>query len=737
MGETLDTEADPRWRELAATFRLELEQRLRAINRLLLRLEREKGGAAGRGEHLRALMREAHSLKGGARAVALQPIERLAHALESALDAALHSTMALDARWFEVVYRAVDAFASPEPAADANDAVSELDRLLSTLRPGQPSPRVDPRHPPAAMVQQSAPALAADTSVVNGQVPPPTERSVRVSVAKLDQLLAQAGELTVVAVRIEQRLRELAELGRNLDGAPRQKRRPSSDSLTRPRVDEIATRLRQDTVQLAQVARAINEDVLSARLIPVSTMFVRLERVVRDLARASGKEASLVLEGGDTQLDRRIVEQLADPLLHLLRNAVDHGIESPDQRAALGKPRSGVIRVSARPRGGLVEIEVDDDGAGLDARVLRQRAVQQGLLPEAQAATLDDAAATSLIFRPGFTTCANVSETSGRGVGMDVVRANVEGLNGQIEVSSVPGQGARFRLTVPLTLTTTRTILAAQAGRLFAIPSAAVERSARVRAHALVRIEGRRAVALDGQPVPIVELAQLLELPPGPERDRNEQAWRPFLVLHQGSRRVAIVADELVGEQEVVMKPLAWPLKRVRNVSGAAVLSSGELALILNPADLLKTALKVVDVDVDKRGGAASSGALAPPPRPRRPRLLVVDDSVITRTMERSVLEAAGYEVQAVADGVEALGVLRGDAVDLVVADVEMPRMDGFALTSAIRSDERLRQIPVVLVTSLGAREHRERGVAAGADAYIVKSAFDQGQLLQTIGRLL
>jgi two-component system, chemotaxis family, sensor kinase CheA len=726
---TQDTDGDPRWRELAATFRVELEERLRAINRLLLKLEREGDQPAGRAEHLRALIREVHSLKAGARAVARAPIERLAHALESALDAASRGRVDLDARWFEVVYRAVDGFASIGQTAEGNGTVSELDGLLGSLRP---EARWAADFDPPRSLAATPPSFASAGTPVNGQASP-AERSVRVAVAKLDTLLAQAGELTVVAVRIEQRLRELAELGRGLDGEPRNKRR-MPESPVRQRVEELTTRLRQDTVQLSQVTRAINDDVLAVRLLPMATIFARLERVVRDLARASGKEAGLFLEGGEVELDRRIVEQLADPLLHLLRNAVDHGIESPGQRAALGKPRAGTIRVSARPRGGLVEIEVNDDGAGLEPHVLRQRAVQQGWLPEAQAAVLDDAAAMALIFRPGFSTRTNVTQTSGRGVGMDVVRANLEGLNGHIEVSSRPGQGTCFSLTVPLTLTTTRTILATQAGRLFAIPSAAVERSARVRAHALVPIEGRRAVAIEGQPVPVVELAQLLELPSDPESDRADQRWRPFLVLRQGNRRVAVLADELVGEQEVVVKPLAWPLRRVRNVSGAAVLGSGTLAIILNPSDLLKTALELVD----RQGRTPATGAaVTAPPRPRRPRLLVVDDSVITRTMERSILEAAGYEVEAVADGIEALGVLRGDAVDLVVADVEMPRMDGFALTAAIRGDERLRQIPVVLVTSLGAREHRERGVAAGADAYIVKSAFDQGQLLQTIGRLL
>jgi two-component system chemotaxis sensor kinase CheA len=397
---------------------------------------------------------------------------------------------------------------------------------------------------------------------------------------------------------------------------------------------------------------------------------------------------------------------------------------------AAGKPRGGVIRLAATQRGGSVMLDLSDDGAGLDLAQIRNLAGAKQLLSEEQAAALSEQRAMDLIFQPGFTTRQTVTETSGRGVGMDVVRKHVEQLGGQIRVSSMCGRGTRFAISVPLTLATTRVILLQEEGQLFAVPSLMIERTARIRECDLVPLEGRRAVMLDGHPVPIVELAAILERP---RSTVVGEEWRGCFVLEQNEQRLAVLADRLLDEQEIVTKRLGWPLRRVRNVDGAAVLSSGETVVVLNPADLFKSGSQFT---------AGGRNAPALPERPADPesaqrRVLVVDDSLTTRTLERSILEAAGYETAVAADGAEALTVLRSRPIDLVISDVDMPRLDGFSLTTEIRRDERLHHIPVILVTSLEAREHRDRGVAAGADAYIVKSGFDQGQLLDTIGRLL
>ncbi len=583
---------------------------------------------------------------------------------------------------------------------------------------------------------------------------------VRVPVGKLDTLLAQAGELAITQIRLAQRLAELRETRDSLSDARRDRRRgrtlraairrtavtrdvealllfseqaeERSTALTR-RLEELTARLQQDVAQLALVSRNLETDILDIRLLPAATVLNPLERVVRDLARTQNKEIRLITRGREIEVDRKILEQLRDPLLHMVRNAIDHGIETPDQREALGKTREGTINLAVAQRGDAVEVIIEDDGAGMDPELIRLSAIRKGFLSEASAGALDDQTALDLIFRAGFSTKMTATEISGRGVGMDVVHEHLERLAGRITIWSVPGRGTRFTIRAPLTLATTRAILVEQSGRMFAIPSALIERTARVREPDIVSLQGNRAVAIEGRPVPLVELHEVLELPPSAGGELDAKGWRSYLVLRQDEGRVALAADRLIGEQEIVVKPRAWPLRRVRNVGGAAVLGSGQTIAILNPADLLKTALKTEGTR--RRGSATETPADAGAPRQRC--VLVVDDSLPTRTLERSILETAGYGTFAAGDGIEALKILRRETIDLVVSDIEMPGLDGFALTAEIRREEKLRRIPVILVTSLASPEHQERGMVAGADAYIVKGKFDQGQLLDMVGRLI
>jgi two-component system, chemotaxis family, sensor kinase CheA len=786
--------SDPRWQQLLAAFSAELEERTRAFNQLLLRLE---GGAddTARSEIFDALFREAHSVKGAARMVALPQMEQLAHALEGALQTARAAGGTPPPPWFDVLYRAVDTLSELQRASKEQDssASPDFDALLETLRTDPTAavipeaetiaaaiPEVTPS--PSVQLAPDVPPPDAPPSGASPVVPVETEPAarnrstaragsdtVRVDVDKLDALLAQAGELAVTNIRVEQRSRDSADLRRELDAWRRDWRaaralRRRVDAATRDdvfvtpdgverrvraqrdldmllsvmdrldrqaealleRSETLAGRLRLDASQLSTVTRTVEDTVMAVRLLPAGAVFVPFERMVRDLGREHGKEVRLLIHGAETEIDRQILEEVRDPLMHLLRNAVDHGVEPPQERVAHGKPREATIRLSADQRGGFVEVLVEDDGGGIDPAGLRRRALDVGLLTPDQAAVMDDSAATDLIFRRGFSSRTTVTETSGRGVGMDVVREHIDRLGGRVEVQSVSGKGARFSLIVPLTLATTRAVLVEQGETLCAVPSAAIERMGRVRRTQLVRLEGRQVLVIEGRPAPAAELADALQQPAGAWADE----YRPYFMLQQGEQRVVLLADRLVGEQEVVVKHLGWPLVRVRNVSGAAVLGSGQTAMILNPADLLKSGLAAAG------SGMAALDDVAVPER-RRTQVLVVDDSLTTRTLERTILEAAGYDVAVASDGQDALRVLRSSPIDLVVSDVQMPNLDGFGLTAEIRRDPQLKGVPVVLVTSLDSPEHREQGSAAGADAYIVKGAFDQGQLLETIGRLL
>jgi two-component system chemotaxis sensor kinase CheA len=587
---------------------------------------------------------------------------------------------------------------------------------------------------------------------------------VRVSLSKLDTLLTESGELSVTQLRIVQRLNELRDLHRQLERWQRDwsKTRPvrarlrraghrtirESEALLRAsdqadrnvqamlqRTRELVSSLAQNTSQLATVAAAIGQEVMAIRLMPAGTIFMPLERLVRDLARQTGKEARLELSGTDTEVDRRILDELRDPLMHMVRNTVDHGLESPEERRRAGKPAQGCLKLSAVQRGDRIQLVVEDDGRGLDVEAIRATAIRRNLLTPERAEQIDQAALIDLIFHPGFSTREVVSELSGRGVGMDVVRDHVNRLSGDIRVQTTPGVGTTFTLTAPLTLATTRVLLIEDQGHTYAVPSSNVERTGRVRASELHRLEGRLALQIDGRVVPVVELSSVLQQPNALAWDSADQ-WRPFFVLSQGDGAVALLTDRLVDETELVVKSLGAPLKRVRHVAGAAVLGTGAVAVILNPLDLYKSSLRNVD----------SASRLTPPlppaeesieDKPSR-RVLVVDDSVMTRTLERTILESAGYSVIVATDGAHALELLNDSTeVDAIVCDVEMPRMTGLELTAAVRQDERWRHLPVVLVTSLDAPEHVERGAAAGADAYIVKGRFDQNDLLEAVGRLV
>ncbi|MGH7805696.1 MAG: hybrid sensor histidine kinase/response regulator, partial [Candidatus Binatia bacterium] len=406
----------------------------------------------------------------------------------------------------------------------------------------------------------------------------------------------------------------------------------------------------------------------------------------------------------------------------LLRNAVDHGLEPSDERRARGKSPQGRVLVKAELRGGQVEVIVADDGRGLDLASLREHAVRRGL-----PANADPSELARLIFLPGLSTAKTITDVSGRGVGLDVVKSQVEALHGSVDIRHEPDRGACFVLTVPLTLTILRALLFRVSGHTFAIPSVAVAQLVRGSKGAIRRVVGRDVLVLGGSPVPVVSLAGVL----GFERGEPPAGGRPsVLLLAAGEQRVGFVVDEFVAEQDVMVKNLGRRIGRVRHVSGATILPDGGVALVLSAADLARTALTGT---VARPLAIESETVVAL----RRKKLLVVDDSLTTRSLEKSILEAAGYEVAVAADGEAAWQLLQRQAIDLVVSDVDMPRMDGFALATALRTSERLRNLPIVLVTARATEEDRARGIAAGANAYLTKSAFDQRSLLETIAQML
>jgi len=482
-----------------------------------------------------------------------------------------------------------------------------------------------------------------------------------------------------------------------------------------------------DTSRVSMVVADLQEQAMELRMLPVSTVFNTFPRAMRDLARQYKKDVDLVIEGGDTELDKKVLEEINDPLIHIMRNAVDHGIEPAEDRIAAGKPAKGTIRMAARQEGDHIVIEVSDDGRGIDPDAVRAAAVRKGYISEAEVKAMSDREAKYLIFEKGFSTSAIITEISGRGVGMDVVREFiVEKLKGSLDVHSTLGEGTTFRLTIPLTLAIIRALMLRVGDRVFALPTASVEETLRVEPSEIIKVEGREVIRRQRRTVPLVPLSEILSVP----AHGHEGVKIPIATIGFSGHRMGFIVDALVGEQQIVIKTLGSHLRKVENVAGVTILGAGEVVPILNVPDLMDNARH--------RAGQRVGGQVVEKERTGPLKILICEDSFTTRELERSIFEAAGYEVEVAMDGAQGLAKLKeGLEVDAVVSDVQMPNMTGFELTRAIKNDPSLEEIPVIIVTSLERDEEKAEGIEAGADAYITKSVFNQDTLLDTVERLI
>jgi two-component system chemotaxis sensor kinase CheA len=473
--------------------------------------------------------------------------------------------------------------------------------------------------------------------------------------------------------------------------------------------------------ELSRTLNDLQERTMRTRMVPVATMTDQLHRAVRDLARTLGKEVVWEVRGGETELDRGVLRQLSDSLLHLVRNAVDHGVETAEERVAAGKPPQARIVLHAMQLGSEVVIAVTDDGGGIDVSRVRSQAERQGM----ETAGLSDEEALQLVFRSGLSTAPFVSDVSGRGVGLDVVEASVGAARGRIEVRSVAGQGTEFRLIVPISLAVLPCLVVAAGDQHFAVPLHSVILAQADHHGDTAHAEERSAVWIGGRPVVVSSLAGALGTPASAPAG-------PVVVLESGTRRYGFQVDALVGQRDVVVKDLSRLLPRLGVVRGAGVDPDGAVLVVLDAPGLIERAWQrgaapAVPAPTSAAGEPTSAGG----------GILVVDDALTVRELQRSILERAGYRVRLASDGTEALAALIGEPADLVLTDVEMPRLDGFGLTVAIRSHPDLANTAVLILSSHASDEDRLRGMEAGADGYIVKSAFEERGLLTAVERLL
>ncbi|ABE44385.1 hybrid sensor histidine kinase/response regulator [Polaromonas sp. JS666] len=772
----MSTKEDNFLLQLRATFKVEAEEHLQTIADGLLELE-STPSAQAKGQIVETVFRAAHSLKGAARAVGFSEIELLCQSMEDVFASwkrqeSLPSPDALD-----TLHRVLDAIASAQAAPVGSDGTGDqpaLSSLRQALRQLGIDSSLSPRESAATGLSSSADDAAMAPPVIEvakPALPLPVapeigpQETVRVTVSKLEARLLEAEEMLMAKLTVGQRVTDLRELSGRFDawrnawgevepearqlrllsdqpGSPTQ--RHSSEGLAQvldffdwsmdyvkimeSEAVALERTAQHDRFAIGKLVDDLLEDSKQLLMLPFASISASFQRLVRDLCRDQGKEAELKIYGENTEIDKRILEEMKDPLIHLLRNSLDHGIETAAERRRRGKPSRATIELAVTQiSGNKVRLMLSDNGAGIDTGKVKASAIKLGLISPEEAAQLSEPESQALIFRSEVSTSPIITQLSGRGLGLAIVREKTTKLGGEVTVDSQAGLGTVFQIELPATRATFRGILVKAAGRLLVLPTAQVERAARATPDDTRTVEGRETITFDGRAVSLVRLADVLELPYVERKDMFPSGI-PVLILGSVDQRVAFAVDEVLDEQEILVKPLLKPLSRVRNVAAAAVLSNGKIATILNVDDLLKSARKVA-----RTAPRAATGTKAV----EAGMVLIAEDSITSRMLLKSILESAGYDVKTAVDGMDAFTLLRAEKFDLLVSDVEMPRLNGFDLTAKIRADKRLAELPVVLVTALETREDRERGIDAGANAYIVKSSFDQSNLIEAVRRLI
>lgn len=756
---------------LLELFALEADAQAEILNAGLLALER----APGAPEQLEACMRAAHSLKGAARIVGLDGGVRLAHAMEDCLvaaqggmpltaahiDALLQGTDLLlrighppggDPDWSEHAGRAeIDAVIQRLGSLDGDSAPARhaaADAPASApVRSPAPPPPLDPEPAP------SAPSAPIASHAADGH-----ERMLRINADALDQLLALSGEAMVeshwlrpfgeslqkarrqqaralrAADTLQQALRETRDGG---DAHPLSALQTALAELRQLLDDghqQLAARLNefeQYDHRATRLARRLYDSALASRMRPLSDGLAGYARMVRDLGRSLGKPVHLELSGAGTQVDRDILEALDAPLAHLLRNAVDHGIEAPAVREASGKPPEGRVTLRARHNAGRLQIEIFDDGAGVDLEALRRAIVRRRLASEDTAARLSQAELLDFLLLPGFSMRDTVSEVSGRGVGLDAVQEMVRRVRGSLRLTQQPGEGLHFSLELPLTLSVVRTLLVDVAGEAYAFPLGRVLRATSVARGDIEQTEGHQHFRHEGRAIGLVSAAQVLQRPGADAAPAREQV--PVVVIGEGERVYGIAVDGMLGERLLVVQPLPAALGKIRDIAAGSLTDDGTPVLIFDVEDMIRSVEKLVSegrIEGVRQATAASVQA-------RARRVLVVDDSLTVRELQRKLLAGRGYDVSVAVDGMDGWNVLRAEPFDLVITDIDMPRMDGIELVRRIRQDAALRQLPVMVVSYKDREQDRQRGLEAGADYYLAKGSFHDAALLDAVQDLI
>jgi len=780
-------------KELLAMFKIESEEHIKSMSSGLLEMEK----ITDSDQKLRIIetvYREAHSLKGAARAVSLLDVESLCQSLESLFALIKSQELEPDKKLYDFLHRAVDSLTDLVESPGKQD-ITEIKHELERAEIGifdadkfkkkkeektekklvvdkemkeVPSSETEPTKPEKIEpVQEKEPAPGPDQKAQFNKDKSVISETIRVSTSKLDSILLQIEEMlaakltasqhaenlrdTVLKFDIwkkewERRSPEVRAIRRQLEKLEDQRKEHVLQTPSNKLLEYLDWHLDQmhsfggqliplskiadtNSRQLGSMVDHILEDMKKVLMLPFSTLLKILPKVVRDLSRDQTKEVELVVRGSTIEVDRRILEELKDPFIHLLRNCIDHGIEKPEERKKNHKASCGMITISiSQMTGSMVEILISDDGGGINPEKVKNVAVKRGLISESESKKMTEQEKLALIYLSDISTSPLITDISGRGLGLAIVREKVENLGGKITLDTTIGMGTTFRIVLPVTLATFRGILIRVCEHLFVLPTSHVERVLRIKTEEIKSVENKDTVSIDGRAVSFVRMEDVLELERRTASKINEE-YTQLIVLNAAKKRIAFSVDEIINEQEVLVKGFGEQLARVRNIAGSTIFGSGKVVLILNVTDVMKTAVKAATLAI-RREIKKEETVL-------KKNILIAEDSITSRTLLKNIIESAGYKVKTTVDGLDAFNALGAEDFDLVVSDIEMPRMSGFDLVSKIRSSDKISDLPVILVTGLESKEHRERGIDVGANAYIVKRSFDQSNLLEVIKKLI
>ncbi len=764
-------------KRLLAAFRSESAERMRVLSSDFLRLEK----GAPEDEALKLIessYRELHSLKGASRAVGLGSLEKFCQAFESFFSA-FKKKRAIPSKhvcsvmlgWLDILE---DLMAGEDESESALSgpavavAMSRMQDMAEGRDSGNDVPEYVPEEqtgatvvsetvPPAGILEKGGNRAAVQTGPAKGKGLPEKVVPVEMRAARNDYVRLSSSFITGLLLRSEdlisvknaqaERVRDIRDLekvfadyrtafqdilGDGRQGADEEQVSAYADADKKldafaRRLSQLAATTRKAQWELGSKVDSLLADFKSSMLLPFSSLLEMFPRMVRSLAAEQGKKCELEISGENVRIDRRILDILNDPLMHMVRNSIDHGIESIHERVEAGKPEAGKIMFSVTQTDrDVVKIVYGDDGRGVSYAKLREKAVKQGFFSADEVEGMDRRSILELVFVSGMSTSEIITDISGRGLGMSIVRDKIESVGGSVVVASPEGKGIRIVINIPVALTSFRGIVAEAGGRSFVVPKSVVRKVLLIRQEDIGTAGGRETIVFSGRPVPLVGLADILELDSG----ETERKSFPVFIMGKGRKTVAISLEGLCGEEDVMAKTMGPMLKRVRNISGISMLGSGELAPILHGPDMIRTALGV-------GSGLRTHSFSHLAGKKEKKTVLIAEDSITSRMLLKNVLEAAGYNVRTAVDGRDALSSIKQELPDILVSDVEMPHMDGFTLTASIRKMPQAASLPIVLVTSLGSQEDRKRGVESGADAYIIKSSFDQGSLLDVVSRLI